>query len=505
MAGYPGTDPAVARELIQRHHVGGIILFTRNIRNAEHAAEVCEALRKYRREVSDSPLFIALDQEGGCVARLTEGVTVFAGAMALGASNSEHYAREAGATTGAELSALGVNVNFAPVLDISSNPRNPGVGARSFGRDPESVARLGAATIKGLQDSGILATAKHFPGLGEARVDSHDELPTIDSSRKQLEDSELLPFRAAIEADVGVMMTAHCSYPALDKTRTPCTLSRPMLNDLLREQMGFNGLVITDCLEMAGVEKGFPASRSVPIAVRAGADMLLICHTVEKQMAAFDSLACAVDKGEVSGEAIDKALGWISSIKGRLDLPKEFSADGFDLRTSLSRSIAEEAITIVKNNDSVLPLKLSPSESLALILPSFGALTKVEENAEPHEVLLRELKARHQRLLYQQISVNPTDDETRDSTDACKKADKLLILTYNLHLYPSQKELVNSLLKIGKPSIVVAVRDPYDLAFTSTASACVATYGFRECSLTALVRALFGEIEAKGKLPVELA
>ncbi len=505
MVGYAGVDPMAASDLIRRYRVGGIILFSRNVRDAAHAAEVCEKLQELRRQVSDSPLFIAVDQEGGCVARITEGVTVFPGNMALGATGSEHLARRVGNVTATELSALGINVNFAPVLDISSNPRNPGVGARSFGSDPALVGRLGSAMIGGMQEKGVCATAKHFPGLGNARVDSHDELPVVDAARDRLENRELLPFRAAIEADVAFIMTAHCSFPSLDGTLAPATLSKPVLTGLLRERMGFNGIVITDCLEMAAVEKDFPAAQSALMAVRAGADMALICHTPEKQASAVDSLAAAVESGDIPEETIDVATTKISSIKKHLGFCDSSAPRKVAPEASLSESIAAEAITIVRNEGSMVPLRLAPSDKLGVVVPRFEILTKVEDAAEPHEAFLEEVRRRHPHVLYRKVAVEPSSKEIGECVTICREADSLIVLTYNLHLNPAQRDFVRSVLALGKPTIVAAVRDPYDLVFVPGARACVATYSFRECSLRALAKVLFGDFEARGKLPVELA
>lgn len=503
MVGYAGTDPSEADELIRRYHVGGIILFTRNATNADHTAEVCAKLQQLRRDVSDSPLLVAVDQEGGCVARITEGVTVFPGNMALGATGSERHARRAAEITAAELSALGINVNFAPVLDIGSNPKNPGVGARSFGSDPQLVARMGSAMIKGMQAGGIHAAAKHFPGLGEALVDSHDELPIVHASADELASRELAPFRAAIDSNVSFIMTAHCAYPALDEALAPATLSKPILSGVLRDRLGFAGIIITDCLEMLSIEKDFSARQASLAAVGAGATMLLICHTRDKQVAAVEALARAVGKGEVAAETIDTATAIISSIKSGLQFPTD-APRRIDSHKSLSDTIATEAVTIVKNENAILPLRLGSSETLAVIVPAFDALTKVEEAAEPHDMLLRGLRQRHRPVLYQKISVEPSTTEAEECLTVCRSADALLILTYNLHRYPSQSEFVGSLLNLNKPAVVAAVRDPYDLMLIPKAQALVATYGFRECSLKALIEALFGETEAKGKLPVDL-
>jgi len=503
MVGFAGTDPEAAAELIQRYHAGGVILFSRNIGGAADTKALCEGLQRLRREVSDSPLFIAIDQEGGCVARITEGVTVFPGNMALGATGSERLTRQAGTVMASELSALGINVNLAPVLDISSNPRNPGIGARSFGFDPELAARLGTAAIEGMQENGVFAAAKHFPGLGEALVDSHDQLPVVHASAAQLEERELKPFRAAIAAGATFIMTAHCAYSALDPSLAPATLSRPILSDLLRERLRFEGIVITDCLEMASIENRFSTPDAALTAVRAGATMLLVCHTREKQITAIETLGRAVERGDIPGQKIDAATATIASAKSRLQFFPDSSGDT-DPQHSLSGAIALEAITVADNKDAMIPLRLDASEKLAVIAPAFDALTKVEEAAEPHEVLLKELRHRCPSTYYRKVSVRPSASEADECFEMCKNADKLLIITYNLHLYPAQREFVGRLLGLGKPAVVAAVRDPYDLAFVSEASARVATYSFRACSLRALVKVLFGESEANGTLPVEL-
>ncbi len=506
MAGYAGTDPAAADELIRRYHVGGIILFTRNVKNADHAAQVCASLQELRKDVSDTPLFIAIDQEGGCVARITEGVTVFPGNMALGATASEDYAQRAGEVMGAELASMGINVNFAPVLDLGSNPRNPGVGARSFGSDAGSAAQLGAAMIEGMQAHGIHATAKHFPGLGEALVDSHDELPVVHAPADTLKNREFLPFKSAIDSNVSFVMTAHCAFPTLDATLAPGTLSNPILQGNLRNRLGFNGIIITDCLEMLSIENTLPAPEASLAAIRAGATMPLICHTRAKQTAAIEALAKALDRGDIPGETIDEANATVSSIKNRLSLPT-CSASRLNPHRSLSETIAAEAITIVKDEDALLPLRFDTSEKLAVIAPAFDALTKVEEAAEPHEALKNELLRRHAQIHYEKFSVEPSPARIAECRAGCRDSSVLLILTYNLYRYPPQAEMVRIMLDLGKPAVVAAVRDPYDLALIEGASAplaLVATYGFRECSLKALVRTLFGEIEAGGRLPIDL-
>ena len=254
---------------------------------------------------------------------------------------------------------------------------------------------------------------------------------------------------------------------------------------------------------MLAIEKDFPAPEASLAAARAGATMLLICHTPDKQIAAIDVLAKAVDSDDISKETIESAIATISSVKRQLQFQTPASI-GIEPQTSLSETIALDAVTIIKNEEATLPLKSGPSTDLAVVVPAFDALTKVEEAAEPHEVLLAELKRRHERINYVRASVEPSQAETDDCIRTCEEADTLIILTYNMHIYSSQAELVEALLNLGKPAVVAAVRDPYDLMLAQRARALVATYGFRACSLKALVKVLFGEAEARGRLPVNL-
>ena len=233
--------------------------------------------------------------------------------------------------------------------------------------------------------------------------------------------------------------------------------------------------------------------------------MPLICHTREKQIAAIEALAKALDDGDIPAETIDEANATISSIKSRLRFSTG-SAPRLDPQRSLSETIAAEAVTIVKDEAALLPLKLRDSEKLAVIAPTFDALTKVEEAAEPHGTLQRELMRRHGRIHYEKVPVEPSAAQTEECRAACRDSSALLILTYNLHRYPSQGKMVRALLDLGKPAVAAAVRDPYDLALIEgprAPLALVATYGFRECSLRALVSTIFGEIEPVGRLPID--
>jgi beta-N-acetylhexosaminidase len=291
-----------ARELLARGACG-VILFSRNVESAEQVAALCAALKRE----AGRPLLLSVDQEGGRVMRLRarHGFTELPPMRALGERGDEALAREAGALLGRELRAVGIDLDYAPVVDVDTNPLNPVIGDRSFSRDPEVVGRLGAALAVGLQSAGVAACAKHFPGHGDTSQDSHLELPRLPHGIGRLRTVELPPFRALARAGVASVMTAHVLLEALDPTR-PATMSAPVLR-LLREECGFQGPVLADDLEMKAVADGHPLEEIVIEAVNAGVDGFLLCHGVEVQREAVEALRRAAERGRVSRERLAEA------------------------------------------------------------------------------------------------------------------------------------------------------------------------------------------------------
>nr|MBP7355585.1 beta-N-acetylhexosaminidase [Longilinea sp.] len=248
--GFDGTTlTPELKAMITEYHVGGVILFARNVESPEQVARLCNDLQQAATESGHPGLLIAIDQEGGRVARLTEakGFTEFPGAMAIGATGSPDNARQVAAAMAAEMRAVGINVDFAPDLDVNNNPQNPVIGVRSYGSEPQQVAAFGTAAIEGLQAGGVLAFGKHFPGHGDTGTDSHVALPQVAHPLERLETVEFVPFEAAIRANVAGIMSAHVTFPAIDATPgTPANVSSKVLTDLLRQEMQFTGLVVTD-------------------------------------------------------------------------------------------------------------------------------------------------------------------------------------------------------------------------------------------------------------------
>ena len=279
MAGLPGTeiDPAFAA-LVRECKVGNVILFRRNVKNAAQLARLCASLRELIVSETGMEPFIAIDQEGGVVSRFSPDMATTPGAMALAAAGGDAPYRAA-RLTAAQLCAAGVNFDLAPVLDVNSNPLNPVIGVRSFGDLPEEAAERAMGFMRGLLDGGVMACGKHFPGHGDTDTDSHIGLPRVDKSREQLEECELLPFRRAIEAGIPAIMSSHVLFPALEPEKLPATMSRRILTGLLREELGFGGVIISDCMEMDAVAKFYGTVNGAAAALKAGADIVCISHT----------------------------------------------------------------------------------------------------------------------------------------------------------------------------------------------------------------------------------
>jgi len=296
--------------------VGGVIFFARNVGTPE---EVLELNREIKR-VAARPLLLAIDQEGGQVARLKQGFTELPPMRAVGAAGSPALARELGRLIGRELRAVGFDMNYAPVLDIDTNPDNPIIAARSFGRTPELVTELGLALAAGLQEVGVAACGKHFPGHGDTSQDSHLELPKLPHAMARLEEVELAPFKAAAKAGIASFMTAHVIFEAVD-SKYPATMSRAVLTGILREKLGYDGMVVTDDVEMKAIADNYGVEEAVLLGLGAGVDHFLCCHTAELAHRAIDAIVKAVESGKLSQSVLDTATRRFNSVRSRFEKP----------------------------------------------------------------------------------------------------------------------------------------------------------------------------------------
>ena len=319
MAGFEGTTLTPETEdLIRNHHVGGLILFSRNYENPKQLYTLIRDLQNVAASTSTGlPLFISVDQEGGRVARLTEPFTQYPPLCCLGQAQSESLAYRFGQSLAAELVDVGINMDYAPVLDVHTNPENPIIGDRAIASDPETVAKLANSFIKGFKDKGMIPVGKHFPGHGDTHLDSHLDLPTVKRDAATLEAVELLPFKETIARGLEVIMTAHVIYTAWD-AKNPATFSKIILQDILRKQLGFQGVIMSDDLEMKAVEKYFPFDAFPRMGIEAGLDMFLICNNVEKIKALHDQLVQDVNNGTIPTAPIQQSVERILHLKKNL-------------------------------------------------------------------------------------------------------------------------------------------------------------------------------------------
>lgn len=305
-----------AKGLVDDLGAGGVILFTRNYENPEQLSLLIRQMQEINGAHGRPPLFVAVDQEGGRVSRLQPPhFSQTPTAKSIGNRNDTEYAKQTAALIAKELKAVGINWDFAPVLDVNNNPNNPVIGDRSFGDTPDLVARMGTAQIEGYEkDGGILSCGKHFPGHGDTDVDSHLDLPVIAHNRDRMDRIELVPFKAAIQSGISAIMTAHIMFTAIDKD-LPATLSPHILKGILRNELGFKGIIITDCLEMKGVAKKWGSVEAAILAIEAGADILLCCHTLTTQRAIKAGLLDAVKSGRIPESRIDESYQRIMAMK----------------------------------------------------------------------------------------------------------------------------------------------------------------------------------------------
>ncbi|MGW1147599.1 glycoside hydrolase family 3 protein [Streptomyces sp. NPDC002454] len=498
-----------AAELVAKYHVGGVVYFTwaGNTRSPGQIAALSNGIQRAALARDNPvPVLIATDQEHGTVCRVGRPATLFPGAMAVGAGGSASDAWELGRVAGTELAALGIRQNYSPVADVNVDPANPVIGVRSFGSDPQAVAALVAAEVRGYRSAGVVATAKHFPGHGDTRVDSHTGLPAIDHSRTEWERLDAPPFRAAIRAGVDAVMTAHIQFPALDPSGEPATLSRPVLTGILREELGFDGVVVTDSLVMEGVRETYGDDRVPVLALLAGADQLLNPPDLGL---AFGAVLGAVRGGEVSEERLDASVLRVLRLKERSGLFRAPFASGprdvartvgaREHRAAADR-LAERGVTLLADPGRSLPL--SPGAGRDLLVVGADPSSPSGTTGPPTEVLAGALARWGFGTTVLSTGTAPSAGRIAEAVAAAGAADAVVVTTYNVAGSAPQRLLVERLAAVGVPVVAVALRDPYDVAWLDGAVAVLAVYSWGEAELRAAAKVVAGAARPRGRLPV---
>jgi beta-N-acetylhexosaminidase len=509
LVAFDGKEPiAEIIKTLKKYRPAGLTFFrSLNIDDPAQVRQLTDSLQRLAQDFGLPPLLIATDQEGGQLMAVGEGTTQLPGNMALGATRSTELTRKAGEVLGRELAAMGVNVNYAPSCDVNINPQNPVIGIRSFGANPEDVARLASAMVEGIQSQGVAATAKHFPGHGDTAGDSHHGLTSVPHCLERLERVEFPPFRAAIDADVKLMMTAHLALPALDgPDAPPATLSRRILHGLLREELGFEGVIVTDAMDMGAIRQGEALGEDALRAVAAGADLLLLTSNPDDQQRVYESLLQAVRLGKLSSETITNSIERIQALKrwlaGRSQ--PDLSVVGCAAHQAVAAEIAERSITLVRDNANLLPLNLNSEQRVAAIVPKPVDLTPADTSSYIIPGLRAALRQYHPNIDEFTLSYAPEVGAISSLLEHLRKYDMLILGTLNAHASPAQAEFVRQALKLGIPSVVVALRLPYDLTVFPEASTYICTYSILEPSMDALAKALFGKVKFEGWLPVSI-
>ncbi|WP_409292493.1 glycoside hydrolase family 3 protein [Peribacillus sp. SCS-37] len=496
-------------KLVKEYHLGGVILFRENVVTTEQTTRLVDA---YKQAAEKFGLLVTIDQEGGIVTRLQSG-TDMPGNMALGAARSAELSEKVGTAIGEELSSLGINMNLAPSLDVNNNPDNPVIGVRSFGEDPELVAKMGMSYIKGLQKTGTAATAKHFPGHGDTAVDSHLGLPEVPHDLSRLKKVELYPFQQAMDAGIDAVMTAHVTFPKIDDTKAiskkdgteiaiPATLSQKVLTGLMREEMGYKGVIITDAMNMQAISDHFGAVDAAVRTVKAGTDIVLMPVGLES---VAGGLYEAVKTGEITEERIEASVKRILTLKlnrGIIKAEKEKSVDekiqnalrvvGSQEHKAVEKEAAAKSITLIKNN-GVLPVKAAADDKIAVIGNTY--LTE----------LAGEIKKHHGNATV----VTASKPLTAAQLASIKDAKYIILGTVTSTVSgrspnSDQMKLANQLVDLDVPVIGAGIRNPYDIMAYPGADAYLAQYSFRNASFEALANTIFGKNNPSGKLPVTI-
>ena len=471
--------------------VGGSIFFLRNIENNEQ-------VKKLNKDLQDNakiPLFIGLDQEGGTVLRITEGITPFPGAMAFSASGRSNY--NVCKSVGHDLRSLGFNMVFAPVADVNNNSLNPVINSRSYSDDPEVVSKYVIDAFKGFQDSLVLPTVKHFPGHGDTSVDSHLSLPTVTKEKEELEKIELAPFKAAIKNGIDGVMVAHIVFDKVDSIY-PSTLSKKIITEILREEMQFKGLVVTDSLTMGAINNNYSKGEIVEYAVNAGIDLLIFCGKadIEEQTFIYNEFLRKIKEGKISINRVNE------SVNRLLDYKKKYQCDDMSFSEEKlvineeyvkeALDISNESITLVEDKQKLFPLK--EDDKTLIIFPKIKLFSLVDNANENYKTLSSFFEK-------DEIIFDSELENLSEIIEKSKNYDKIILCTYNVQKDDHYTKVFNAIDK--NKTIVVSMRSPYDYLYLNDLSTYICIYEATSLSLTSLSNCLSSKNQFKGKLPIK--
>ncbi len=487
--GIPGTTitPEIVRQF-QELHAGGLILYRRNFDSPQQIKKLIGDLE----EALGRRLLVTADHEGGRVIMFRDGITVFPDNLAVGGAGKVDYARQQGEIEAKELRRLGVDVNLAPVLDVLTEAYSPNIGIRSYGQDWLLVAQMGAARIAAMQQGGLSACAKHFPGKGHAPVDAHLGLPVINSTWQEMEAVHLKPFVKAIASGIDLVMSSHPYYPKLDPyPKMIATFSRRIIYDYLRRELNFQGVITSDDLEMGAVKVLCPVGEAGILAAKAGHDLLLVCHTPQAQKEVFDKLLEAYRRKHLPLKELEESAARIKKL--RLKRGQRFAegAPGAEPAGAiLAAQICRESVVVLQDERKLMPLK-SGGKSLGVIFPQFSRLDAwvmiEKEVLDEKEFVRKEFQKFGLAPEICLVTFEPAEAEIEEAVNLAKSSDLTILFCFDAHLYPTNKKLLEAIQAAAKELVVDLLRDPYDAEYIRKGAACLTDFGWRACQIKAAI------------------
>lgn len=485
--GIPGTKitPEMVRHF-KELHAGGLILYRINFDSVPQIKQLIADLE----EALERKLLVTVDHEGGRVIMFRDGITVFPDNLALGVAGKIDYARQQGEIEAKELRRLGMDVNLAPVLDVLTEAYSPNIGIRSYGKDWQVVAKMGAARISAMQQGGLSACAKHFPGKGHAPVDAHLGLPVIPSTWKEMEEVHLKPFVEAIQSGVDLVMSSHPYYPQLDPDpQRIATFSRRIIYDYLRCELNFQGVIASDDLEMGAIAAICPIGEAGILAAQAGHDLLLVCHDLKAQKEVFYTLLEAYKRKQLPRKELEESAARINRLK--LKREKRFAGGepaAEKAGSLLAARICRESVQIFQDERKLLPLK-SGEKSIGVIFPQFSwfaAKIMIEKEVlQEKEFVRQEFQKFGLNPASQIVSIEPSAAEIQQAVNLATNSDLIILFCFDAHLYPSNKKLLDAIQAAARELVVVLLRDPYDADYLKDGVAGLTGFGWRACQIKA--------------------
>ncbi|MCR8657213.1 beta-N-acetylhexosaminidase [Paenibacillus endoradicis] len=503
VTGFPSIEMSQEmQEVIEHYKVGNVILFSHNIENKFQLGELTAQLQQSFTKHTGVPGFITIDQEGGRVTRMPKDATNVAGAMAIASSGRTENAYAAGRITARELKALGINFNLAPVMDINNNPLNPVINVRSYGDSVETVREYGIAMMKGLIDGGVMSSLKHFPGHGDTNVDSHIGLPTIDKSLEELEQLELIPFVSAIEQGAHAIMSSHILFPQIEKSGLPATMSYAIITEILKEKLGFKGLVVSDCLEMDAIKRYYGTAQGALGAIKAGIDLIFISHSVELVEEAVHLIEEAVVAGDLKEAVIDAAVNKILAYKSQycsIEAPN-YNIVGCDVHRRANELMRTETICVVKGEIE----QVHARDEQLLFVGSYSYRSDMASSSVNKDANFAQYFGEHFEAAYEIIDIDPNEVQIEAVMSKIQHYKHVVIGLFNGRENKGQLELVKRIIASGCNLTAITLGRPYDLSLIEGQFTGIAAFEYSANTFHSLIPLLNGEQQSTAQITIQL-